>query len=264
MKTVVFADVHEQVKRVRSILEREADYTKAVFTGDYFDDKAGVPAGCKATIELVLQLIEDTRNVLLIGNHDAHYLFPNNAMIACSNRNWDYVGAIGSYSHIFKKHLKFFHYDTDLKILFTHAGVSDRLYGTKFSTLSALEQTRFLQAECDDAAEQLIKRNTNPDITACGRERGGFGTGGIIWGDLSVHHPVPDLKQIFGHTQVREPVAMTLDRKVHPLISSVNFVTPKTYSIGNDTGLSTYLSIENGIASIKNSDTGEVRSTFSI
>lgn len=265
MKTLVIADVHEQVVRLSGILKRESDYSKAVFTGDYFDSKCAEVAGVEKSLQMVLDLIEDSRNVLLMGNHDAHYIFPNNPYIACSVKSARYMQTIGAQIHVLKKHLKFYHYDTTLKVLFSHAGITDKLYEKAFSDLSIDDKLKFLDSTLATATEQLITRD-NPDVlVSVGYERGGMNRhGGLFWGDLRKHFVVPGLKQIFGHTQVGEPVAITLKRDVFPLISTPNYKPEDSYSIGNDTGLDTYLSIENGIATIKDSDSGEVRGQFQI
>lgn len=268
MKTLVIADVHEQVVRLSGILKRESDYTKAVFTGDYFDSKCAEVAGVDKTLEMVLDLVEDSRNVLLIGNHDAHYIFPNNPYIACSVKSARYMQTIGAQIHVLKKHLKFYHYDTTLKVLFSHAGITDKLYEKAFSDLSIDDKLKFLDSTLAAAAVQLITRDNPDKLVSVGYERGGMNNyGGLFWGDIRKHFPVPGLKQIFGHTQVDEPVAVTLNGPsggAFPLISTPDYKPAESYSIGNDTGLDTYLSIENGIATIKNSDTGEVRGQFQI
>jgi len=265
MKTLVIADVHEQVVRLSGILKRESDYGKAVFTGDYFDSKCAEVAGVDKTLQMVLGLIEDSRNILLIGNHDAHYLFPNNPYIACSVKSARYMQTIGAQLHILKRHLKFYHYDTDLKVLFTHAGITDKLYEKKFSDLSIDDKLDFLDFAITEATKQLITRDEPDKLVSVGYDRGGMNRhGGLFWGDLRKHYVIPGLKQIFGHTQVAEPVAITLKRDVFPLISTPNYKPEDSYSIGNDTGLDTYLSIENGIASIKDTDTGEDRGQFQI
>lgn len=77
MKLIALGDTHGRSKW-KEIVERENDANKIIFIGDYFDAKDG-GYSANRQIENFKEIVELKRNnsdkvILLIGNHDFHYL----------------------------------------------------------------------------------------------------------------------------------------------------------------------------------------------
>ena len=77
MKLIALGDTHGRSKW-KEIVERENDADKIIFIGDYFDAKDG-GYSANRQIENFKDIVELKRNnpdkvILLIGNHDFHYL----------------------------------------------------------------------------------------------------------------------------------------------------------------------------------------------
>ncbi len=75
MKLIALGDLHG--RKIWKTICKEADFDKAVFVGDYFDSHEGIPA--TQQIEVFCEVIDWKRSqgervVLLLGNHDYHYL----------------------------------------------------------------------------------------------------------------------------------------------------------------------------------------------
>jgi hypothetical protein len=76
-KLIAFGDTHGRSKW-KYIVEKEKDINRIIFVGDYFDDKDG-KYDPNDQIENFKEIIEFKRSnpekvILLIGNHDFHYL----------------------------------------------------------------------------------------------------------------------------------------------------------------------------------------------
>jgi predicted phosphodiesterase len=77
MKITIIGDTHGRSKW-KNIVEKEKDADKIIFIGDYFDAKDG-GYSANRQIENFKEIVEFKRNnpdkvILLIGNHDFHYL----------------------------------------------------------------------------------------------------------------------------------------------------------------------------------------------
>ncbi len=88
MKTIVIGDIHGR-SIWKNIIDKEKEFDKVVFVGDYFDSKI---YSAQEQIDNFLNIIdfkqsirEDQEVILLIGNHDLHY-FPEVGNSGVSNR----------------------------------------------------------------------------------------------------------------------------------------------------------------------------------
>lgn len=265
MKTIVIADIHEQVPRVRTILEREVGYNKAIFTGDYFDVKSSPPSGPVETLKLVLELIEDTRNVLLVGNHDMQYLYPGSPAFFIP-RGYRMVTQKEIDTVRDELHANLHYLCISDGILFSHAGVTDKLFSSRVFSTSE-DTSAFLKEKLAEAFK-IISNGEDPAFLGCGYSRGGWhSVGGILWCDLTEMYPPVGLKQIVGHSQVKSPVLIRRKSPEHEKIvvsdfSDGTFVAPPDWVLANDTGLNTYLRIEDRLITIVSTDSGEVLGSF--
>lgn len=75
-KIIAIGDIHGRDKW-KDVLENEGDFDKLIFMGDYFDTRDDIP--CNEWIDnfneiVALKRADPDKIVLLIGNHDYHYI----------------------------------------------------------------------------------------------------------------------------------------------------------------------------------------------
>lgn len=208
---LIIPDVHGR-DFWKEAVEDHADLP-VIFLGDYMDPYPQEGIDNDMALDNFEQIMKykkanAERIILLLGNHDMHYLSRGFARLAMGTR----------YSHrmypilkkMFEENAHFFHlactvgYEGKM-VLFTHAGVSkiwyednqDVLVGDIPGCLNNLMDT-------DEGIEALA------NIGGC---RGGFhDAGSILWADVSEVRcavALPKYYQIFGHTQQREGPIIT-------------------------------------------------------
>lgn len=124
MKTIVIGDIHGR-PIWKNIIDKEEEFDKVVFVGDYFDSKI---YSAQEQIDNFLNIIEfkqsireDQEVILLIGNHDLHY-FPEIGNSGVSGYQIDAAQEIEKVIYENREHLQMaYQYG---KYLFSHAGVS--------------------------------------------------------------------------------------------------------------------------------------------
>ena len=184
-----------------------------IFLGDYMDPYPQEGINNEIALENFKQIMDFKRKnaervILLIGNHDMHYMSKPFARLAMGTRFSQLMHPI--LSQIFKDNERFFHlacsveYDGKI-VLFTHAGVSKIWYE---------DNKDVLDGDIPGCLNNLM--NTDEGIEALaniGGCRGGYhNSGSILWADVSeVMSAValPRYYQIFGHTQQREGPIIT-------------------------------------------------------
>lgn len=134
MKTIFIGDIHGR-PIWKDIIDKEKEFDKLVFVGDYFDSKI---YSAQEQIDNFLDIIdfkqsiqEDQEVILLIGNHDLHY-FPEVGNSGVSGYQLDAAQEIEKVIHKKREHLQIaYQYG---KYLFSHAGVSsvflDQTFGS--------------------------------------------------------------------------------------------------------------------------------------
>lgn len=194
---------------------REAVETYAelpvIFLGDYVDpyyseniDNQKAYNNFKEIIAYKKQHEEKT--ILLLGNHDMHYMSEEYCNRAQSSR-YSYMMS-EYYAELFNDHRSLFQlaYETAFQgraCLFTHAGVT----APWMRDHEALVHEPFV-----DSLNALLDDNEGIQALATvGRSRGGWAqAGSILWADLSEMDrevALPQYYQIFGHTQqVEDPI----------------------------------------------------------
>ncbi len=233
MKYLIIPDIHLKHDRVERIISNEgAD--QIIFLGDYFDDFGDSVETTLNTARWLKQSLTYPNRIHLIGNHDAHYMFPTR-YYDCSGWEYDKMVAIKNELTISDfKQLKLYHYDESLNVLYTHAGLTQTLVNNRWKGGTVLE---WFKNECKNAIDESwigIKANY---LLKAGKSRGGLEkSGGITWCDLREFVPVKNLNQIFGHTPITIPYEIRTD---------------STYNICLDTHLNHYLIIDNSVRYIK-------------
>jgi len=129
MKTVIIGDTHGRSFWKLIVNSLETDFDRIVFLGDYFDS---FDIKCEEQLNNFLDIIKFKETcgkevVILIGNHDHHYIVGNTG-----TSGWQEVGSFQICPIIeqYKHHLQMA-YQFD-KILCTHAGVSETFMNDVF------------------------------------------------------------------------------------------------------------------------------------
>lgn len=183
------------------------NYDKIIFLGDYVDPYPyeftlsvnELRLKTLADFQEIIEFAKNNSNVILLdGNHLLHYINP---ALACSR--YDYYIA-NDIKAMYKSNKSLFHsyYCID-NILFTHAGISEEWV----QDMQILKQYQKIKT---DNIIELLNNCSIEELMTCGPYRGGNSRhSGPEW--LDVHEfewltPLSDYYQIFGHTQLNNPI----------------------------------------------------------
>ncbi len=209
MNILVIPDVHLRKFWRQCISDNISKVDKVVFLGDYFDpyNEPDLEEDPILMINNIIDLKKNEPNkyILLIGNHDCHYIwddYPRSSRYS--------VWSAKKYNNIFCNNLDLFNIafvqdDT----IFTHAGITKAWRDMYFPELSILELSKKL------ASEKLNENSVEfVYLAAISFYRGGWSKAGSCeWADIHEHldeeyNPeiYDDVYQVFGHTQVKKPI----------------------------------------------------------
>lgn len=210
MKIVAIGDIHGR-SEWKKIVEKEKDADKIIFIGDYFDTHQSISANKQIqNFKDILKFRNDNYNqvVLLLGNHDYHYLpgVPEHY----SGYNYKYANEI---QEVLKENLNklgvVYQYED---ILFSHAGITQ----TWFNSLVLIPQQSI-----DTSIN--VKFNFLPEILRFSPGINNDGTGdditqSCIWvrPKSLMEDALPNFKQVVGHTmrQMEIDIYSEGDRKL--------------------------------------------------
>lgn len=201
-KILIIPDVHGR-RFWRDAIHTD-DYDKVIFLGDYLDpypqEHIG-PLTAQHGLEDIMYYYDKhpDKVVLLLGNHDMHYLSERYRDFSMSDR---YNEEFSDYYYfLFNKgdRFKLAHEETigGRKYLFTHAGV----------TMPWLKQNKDIIGEPDaEHLNRLLLTDKGIEALAqVGLLRGGmYLNGSMVWCDcieMAMSDPIPDVYQIVGHSQ---------------------------------------------------------------
>ena len=130
-KRIIIGDPHGRYGYVKDIYAYE-DPDEVILLGDYFDSWDIWPADQKTSYEGILELRQAHHEkgrgpwVMLLGNHDAHYLpaWPNGKCSGWSGETEAFAGPLLS-KGMDDGTLRIAWVDTDIKTIYTHAGVTE-------------------------------------------------------------------------------------------------------------------------------------------
>lgn len=217
MKIITIGDLHGRLHRLNTILSRINWETtdKVVFIGDYVDEFVLPDHDIIKTLKTVIRLKQEQPDkvVLLLGNHDAMYMWYGRSDVMCSGFRRSIQSEL---TGIFQDHARLFQIAFPCgNTLWTHAGVSP-YYLDRLEKESAL---RFATAnQISTELNYLYRRGAHSDIASlvkAGHDRGAHGYGGVLWcgKDTLINawcgspdfqdHPVKVMKQIVGHTNAK-------------------------------------------------------------
>lgn len=130
-KRIIFGDFHGHFDSLNQIYQDEQPYS-VIHLGDYFDNFSSSPREMEDAFTNLLELrknhLENTKNgdfVLLLGNHDYHYLQYGLEKYSGYNTGYD-LWAHQQLKELWDTHqLKLVEYDYTSKTLYSHAGVTN-------------------------------------------------------------------------------------------------------------------------------------------
>lgn len=195
MKTLIIPDIHTNFSVVDKVVEKEkAD--RVCLLGDIFDQFYDTPQQNREAAKWLKGCGYDW----CYGNHDLSYGFLN-PDLKCSGYTVAKDFAINETMNLTDwEKGKFFIWVDDW--LLTHAGLDVRhvppLYGKEFKVWLDDQNTK---------ARALLNSQENHWFWMAGKARGGScQVGGLTWCDFDREfEPIPELRQIFGHTPQAEP-----------------------------------------------------------
>lgn len=201
-KILIIPDVHGR-KFWRRAIERglKENVDKIIFLGDYGDPYGSEEISHKdALMELedIVRFQEENPDkvILLLGNHDAHYL--SRSFSPCSRYSYKYAS---EYYDLLANRVEFYKaYECEqngVKYLFTHAGVSP-------------EWLRNNHIKEEDNLSLILNEEHWDLYDQSSYLRGGyFLFGSPLWADIREHasskERLKDYIQIFGHTMLSRP-----------------------------------------------------------
>ena len=201
-KILIIPDVHGR-RFWRDAIESD-DYDKVIFLGDYVDPYPNEGIGsftAKEGLERIILYHDEhpDKVVLLLGNHDLHYLSPYyHEMCPCDRYDEKHSDVLHL---LFTKGDRFnlAHEETigSQKYLFTHAGVNQPWLKRNLDVIG--------QPDADHLNRLLLSDEGIETLGQVGLLRWGrFLTGSVVWCDsdeLAISNPLPDVYQVVGHTQ---------------------------------------------------------------
>lgn len=183
-RTLVIADIHENIRGVERIQAQAGPVDHTVFTGDWLDRKGGWVTSFDGTMAYLKKHHQDPDKTFLFGNHDISYLIGG----------WAECGGRDSYRAGRMDFSVFADFKLTVEIegwTLSHAGFTNQ-WDVKRANTEALA---------------AIWRGEFHPLLGIGAARGGLqNVGGCVWLDWNHEfQPVPELKQIVGHTMGDKP-----------------------------------------------------------
>lgn len=125
MKILVLGDIHGRLHWLDIVQKEQPDLT--IFLGDYVSTHDDISAEQQlSNLEDILNYKEENPDkvVLLRGNHDTQHLgYPWAECSGWNGKVWHYMGE-SNFKERFLKLTQWIHIDDNLKVVFSHAGVS--------------------------------------------------------------------------------------------------------------------------------------------
>ena len=187
----------------KTAVSNPENYGKIIFLGDYLDPYPREEITLHDAFENFRSIVafkeeHPDQVILLLGNHDLHYVDKVYCDLAMSTR-YDYDHAARN-ADFFHAHLPLFQLafqtqNGDRSFLFTHAGVTQLWYYQHESEIGSLTA---------DHLNSLLLNNIRI-LADIGYYRGGYAdSGSMVWADIDEmlnSAPIAGFYQIFGHTQ---------------------------------------------------------------
>lgn len=226
MKILVLGDIHGRLHWLDIISKENPD--KVIFLGDYVSTHDGIPADQQmSNLEDILNYKDENPDkvVLLRGNHDTQHLGYHWA--ECSGWNpkvWQYMSE-SSFKERFLRLTQWVYVDDDLKVIFSHAGVSqvwmDNSGVDDVHKINDLEPSELFGFIPDNYFDMCGTSKTQPPVW--------------IRPEVLCQCNVVGYDQVVGHTP---------QRKIHKIVESIK--GKQTIWLCDSMGSYNYLVIEDG------------------
>ena len=222
-KIMIIGDIHGKSDWIKYATEALKAGIEVVFLGDYVDSFDKKPWEIEQNLLRIIAFKKKadkrkawiTKVTLLLGNHDYSYI-----MGKFNTSGYDAVWA-EKYREIFNKNWNLFdlawgHFAdfTREYTLVTHAGLTET-YWKNYISRKELPHYEFVQKILgEDAFDKKpihkilnVLKDKFGLLWKIGDHRGGSGTPGLLWADLSelIDDPMPGINQIVGHTGWHSP-----------------------------------------------------------
>jgi len=202
---LIIPDIHHRWKRAEEVI-KEVGPDITVFLGDYFDEFYDTKVMQLETAEWFKESLSKPNRIHLMGNHEMNYYDEKSPFLCSGYAAWKPP----IICKVLKKEdwLKTrFHTWADSWLL-THAGLSMPLahpYG-KHKEMLAMEEEKAKIALMSRQGHWFWQAGARVDPPHPW-------PGGIMWNDFYMEHiPIPELNQIFGHTNVPEPIIKAIGK----------------------------------------------------
>lgn len=200
MKIISIGDIHGR-NFWKLIDINKYDYV--VFVGDYCDSYT---YNDEHILGNLLDLIELKKNnpekiILLLGNHDVHYMFLSEGY-ECSGYRPSMASTL---KHVFKDNKRLFQMAFQINDhIWTHAGIAEKWYDHNKDEIDVFS-TKFDCVDLADTFNKMMYAKENRLLHQVGRKRSGYyHAGGITWADRAEtsFNPFKGYHQIVGHTPI--------------------------------------------------------------
>lgn len=213
-KIIIIPDVHCRTFWKDAIKE---DFDKIIFLGDYVDPYPNefLTYDSLQCLNEIIQFKKDNYDkcTLLIGNHDAHYIWEQYPVSTRKN-----LSLSKEYHNLFINNLDLFKLiEVYEDIVYSHAGFTQSFIDTCANLFELpddeISYTKdVIEIFRDTSLENVYGTAMFDAIEQIGYIRGGsYSTGGILWGDVRemlIYSP-KEIFQIFGHTQLaHDPIIL--------------------------------------------------------
>jgi len=205
---LIVPDVHEQLFDLDRILDKYSNIQHKIFLGDWFDNFT-VSQPTKTAVALQ-DLMDDFRNIFILGNHDASYRYGGRFICSGFRRtHWEKINNI-----LTSKDWDKFKLYTNINFphgkswLVSHAGLHPSLE----KGLEGFEDNETFDHRCEMALE-FAKEGLVRPLLNVGRARGGNRPfGGLTWLDWDREFsPIPNVNQLCGHSVHPTPRRYVMD-----------------------------------------------------
>lgn len=220
MKIIAIGDLHGNQNWTK-VIEKEKDFDKIIFVGDYLDTKFGYkPIEQKQNLEKLIQYKKDNFNkvILLYGNHDHHYIsFSEQYSGFQSSMYFDFNIILKE--AIKEKVIKVIHIENNY--LFSHAGVSKTwLKNNSIKSINEINDYLIFKPSVFNFQPGANRSNIGNDITQS-----------PIWirPESIKNNCIDDYIQIVGHTMFND---IEINKKLY-FIDSFN-ISNKYLVINNN------------------------------
>ena len=188
--TLVVGDLHNHTAKADWWLQN-VPFEKAVFLGDFFDSHEDTPEDARRTALWLKKRLRDPRIVLLLGNHDVQYAWPENDALVCPGYSREKAEVIRSILQPEDW--------AGMRIAYFLDGwlASHAAFHPVWITDPSAER---ILARCEVAEKKAAQGKLDP-IFAWGEIPGGLQRfSGPLWLAWEHFQPIPGINQICGHT----------------------------------------------------------------